>query len=311
MKKFYLLSIFATLVLMGIRVNGQVNILKGSGMEKADSVAWDTSSLANDPTASTVTLFGYTDDVPTYGSGGALYIEVTNIAAGGTHIMFYQQVTIKANHRYVMNLGFKLIQPGINWWLEGWAGKKPVTGQDYGSGFGQFLAGFKWGGWLTACGTSDSSSTALNCTFLTNPQLNCQNTKDTISIPDSLVQQGKLDSTLWVGFKMGIWSAANTVKAVVDSVTLTDLDSTTNPTRINTPNVMRANLFPNPAGEIINIENASQFVQASVLNVLGQEVMHVTNFNNSIGVAGMRPGTYIIKLTDKNNNVAVSKFQKR
>jgi hypothetical protein len=317
MKKIYLLTIFLALALLGLKLNaatGPLNLLKGSNMEKADSVLWDTSRLANDPTASVEAMFGYTDDVPTAGSGGCLYIKVTNTGTNGTHIMFYQEVTIKAHHRYVMNVAYKQITPMNNSWFEGWAGKTPISGNDYSASYGQFLAGFKWGGWLTACVHSDSSSANLDCTFLTNPQLDCQNTKDTITMADSImvgatkIPNPNTDSTLIVGFKMGIWAHACSVSAVVDNVVLLDIDSIV--TAVRQVSDLSVNVFPNPANTTISYEGTSQFEQATVLNMLGQEMFTVKNFGKTIDVSGLKAGIYFVKFRDANNNLAVAKFRK-
>jgi hypothetical protein len=57
-------------------------------------------------------------------------------------------------------------------------------------------------------------------------------------------------------------------------------------------------LSPNPAKEVLNIttEQEIQITSLSVYNILGQQVLVVTNPNNSIDVSSLKTGSYFIKI---------------
>lgn len=70
-------------------------------------------------------------------------------------------------------------------------------------------------------------------------------------------------------------------------------------------------LFPNPTADMINLKNVS-FDEVRILNVMGQEELHLKNLNNnSVNVAELTSGVYFISALNKNVIVGYNKFVKR
>jgi hypothetical protein len=306
MKKIYFLSVVIALALVGLRVNGQVNILKGGNMETADASSWDTCRLESTPTASAEYGFGYTTAIPTDGTNGCLHFSATNTGAGNSQIMFFQQVTMKKERHYVLDFAVKTIVPLFDAWFEIYLGDSiPTRGADYQAGVAKGaieIGGFKYDGWQSEClpangGPGDSFDgmySAIGCIpGVTNI------TYDTL---------GTGTIKKYLGIKCGTNQPNNPFEYVVDNVTFTDMDSTT--TGVSQINAISVNVFPNPASTSVTIDGNSAYTQAIVLNMLGQEMFTVKDFGRTIDVRSLKTGVYFIKLTDNNNNLAVSKFQK-
>ena len=68
------------------------------------------------------------------------------------------------------------------------------------------------------------------------------------------------------------------------------------------------NVFPNPANNVINVENAAGS-QISLFNITGQEVLsiEVANANAAINVADLAEGIYVVRVNN-NGKVATSKI---
>jgi hypothetical protein len=212
--------------------------------------------------------------------------------------MIWQKVALKAGHRYVVDAAFKDLGnlPIQAFWCQWFVEKKtPVIAEDP---YPEASARAQINTWNSCL----ADYAGIDITLQT---WECENGAQSDTV---VVSQ---DTIYTYGVKMGVYNAAVvSYDIVIDNMSLLDID-TLNENAISTINAVSVNVFPNPATDVIYIENASQFTQASILNVLGQEVMYVTKLNNSIDVAGLRSGMYFIKLTDKYNNIAVSKFQKQ
>ena len=68
------------------------------------------------------------------------------------------------------------------------------------------------------------------------------------------------------------------------------------------------NVFPNPANNVINVENAAGS-QISLFNITGQEVLsiEVANANAALNVADLAEGIYVVRVNN-NGKVATSKI---
>lgn len=294
MKKFYSLTIALLLSASLMEVNAQDNLIKGGSMEAADESSWSVSNLANDPTSVTEYTFGYTDDAPTGGSGGCLHFATTNVGTNGSHIMFYQQVTLTKGTTYQFDFAAKAIQTMNNSWLEVYLGSnEPVEGSDYGTGQIS-LGGFKWSGWESGCSGLDLFDGTLR-------EIGCMaNSQSDILI------EGEGDTTMYIGFKAGIWATACTVEFVVDSVTLVAAGSTSAPSLSE----KELTLFPNPVKNTLEIVGGNQFAQIKVTNIAGQEVIKARAFSNTLDVSSLRPGIYFVECKDIDDHAIVKKFTK-
>lgn len=77
---------------------------------------------------------------------------------------------------------------------------------------------------------------------------------------------------------------------------------------VNEMTVNGVNVFPNPANNVINVENAAGS-QISLFNITGQEVLsiEVANANAAINVADLAEGIYVVRVNN-NGKVATSKI---
>lgn len=77
---------------------------------------------------------------------------------------------------------------------------------------------------------------------------------------------------------------------------------------VNEMTVNGVNVFPNPANNVINVENAAGS-QISLFNIAGQEVLsiEVANANAAINVADLAEGIYVVRVNN-NGKVATSKI---
>ncbi|MCK9206052.1 MAG: T9SS type A sorting domain-containing protein [Salinivirgaceae bacterium] len=70
-------------------------------------------------------------------------------------------------------------------------------------------------------------------------------------------------------------------------------------------------VYPNPASTELNIEMAN-VSNVQIYNVLGAKVANVQLFgNNKVDVSTLTTGVYVVKATDSNGKVAVTKFNKK
>lgn len=110
--------------------NAQTEHLIGGEMD--DASKWNTSVLntlaGSEPTVS----WNDTDNTPTAGSGGSLYI-ASNAPAEQSQYAIYQMVSLSSDSIYNFNGAFKYTDLN-NAWCEVFIGTEPVDGEDYGEG---------------------------------------------------------------------------------------------------------------------------------------------------------------------------------
>lgn len=91
-----------------------------------------------------------------------------------------------------------------------------------------------------------------------------------------------------------------------DCVTIT----VTNTTGIHNSQAPTANIFPNPATNVINVKSQG-YQTVEIINLLGQVVYSAHAENEmQINVNGLSDGTYFVRLNG-NNGIATQKFVKR
>jgi len=69
-------------------------------------------------------------------------------------------------------------------------------------------------------------------------------------------------------------------------------------------------VYPNPANNQITIEMAN-LASVEIYNLLGAKVLNIQMSNNQVDVSTLNSGVYVVKATDKNGQVAVTKFNKK
>jgi len=78
----------------------------------------------------------------------------------------------------------------------------------------------------------------------------------------------------------------------------------------NVANDIKVGMYPNPANTTLNIKTSEQIVKAEVYNVLGSLVLQQTGAIESINVAELTQGVYVLRLTADNGKQASKKFTK-
>ena len=72
-------------------------------------------------------------------------------------------------------------------------------------------------------------------------------------------------------------------------------------------------IYPNPVGEILNVDNTFNFKNARIINSMGQEILDskCKSGDNTFNVSGLPAGSiYFLQLTDYNEKVYTAKFIK-
>lgn len=303
MRKNYLLSIlFSLLALITSNLYAQ-EMLMGGSMEIEDEEYWTVSLLNTDGDNFTEYEFGHLDDVPSYGENGCLYVYGTNTGeAGGnlTNIMFYQQVTLQKGVTYTFNAAYKDIRTN-NYWFEVWAGpNEPMEGEDYGTDQGAFLiSGVKSINWETNC-PGDEFDGMLEWDACTP------------NTTGNLIQfEGEGDTTIFFGFRMGIWDDGGNgyeFQTFVDNVSLTGPET-------SVKNIASsAKVYPSPFADEINIELSQTIEEVEVLNILGQSIYRMTEIHthaHRINTKELKDGIYFIHIKDAAGKTTVHKTIKR
>ena len=293
MRKLYTIALAA--ILFGtISAQAQQNLIKGGTMEAADAEHWKSTTLSSDATSVSSSEFGYTNDVPTQGEDGALHMVVTNVATGGSHLMYYQPVTLVGGKTYKFDFAIKALQPMMNSWFEVYVGTtEPVDGADYGSGQ-KALGGFK------------SSNWAGQCTDLFDGTLQADGCLE--GSQGSFTVAGEGEQQLYIGFKAGIWEYNTTIEFVVDNVTLIEEGGSSS---VDNVQLASAKVYPNPVAEVLNVECLQDFDAVRILNTLGQEKICVNTSSKQLNVSQLKAGVYIVELRSGNQVVAISRFIKQ
>jgi hypothetical protein len=131
MKKHLLL--FTLFFFTAYFVNGQ-ELINGGNME--DSTLWNYYWGSNASDSGTF-LFNYTDEIPSEGDGGCY-----RVTSGGQSASFlWQNVTVTANHNYLMTGAFKNISEDsiANTWVEFILTRTMPTGGEVSKGSGEFM----------------------------------------------------------------------------------------------------------------------------------------------------------------------------
>ncbi len=73
-------------------------------------------------------------------------------------------------------------------------------------------------------------------------------------------------------------------------------------------------IFPNPANNILNINSETNFINISVINIIGKEVFHISNIQTKtypLNINNLQSGIYILNIKDNNGNTTIAKFVKK
>ncbi len=79
-------------------------------------------------------------------------------------------------------------------------------------------------------------------------------------------------------------------------------------------NVTDFELYPNPAGDIVNIKLSNMIQSVRLCNLLGQEIKqidHVGSDHMQFNISDLRKGIYIISVKDNNGNISTRKMFKK
>lgn len=156
MKKTF--TLFSLALIIGLISTGtsfaQTEMLTGGNMEsEAD---WTISLLNTEAGMEPTATWNYTTSAPTAGVGGNLHVTGTT-TSGNSQYCIYQEVVLSNTMSYTFDAAYHAIQINRSW-CEVFLGKKPVDGEDYGEGNGNFrLAAFgTWAGYTDADGVFSS-----------------------------------------------------------------------------------------------------------------------------------------------------------
>jgi hypothetical protein len=75
---------------------------------------------------------------------------------------------------------------------------------------------------------------------------------------------------------------------------------------------LELSIYPNPTGNILNIETDSEEIESILIQTLDGKVVYKSKFSKSLDVSSYKPGVYVISFKDKKKNrVKNLKFTKR
>jgi hypothetical protein len=288
MKKNYYLGL---LILVSISAaNFAQDVIVGGSMEAADESSWMTSTLNMNAGNTVEYIFGYTSDKPIAGTDGCLYMSGTNLGTADdplTNFMFYQQVTLQRGVTYTFDGAYKDVRTSSFWTEVYVGGNEPAEGADYGSGEGAVLvSGFKSTNWEAQCPSDEFDGTfqADACTPGTTNEVFFEGTGDT---------------TVYFGFRSGIWDDQNgglSFEVFIDNISLTAGGGTN-----LKENKLMMDLYPNPFENELTISLDRKIQEVEVLNLLGQSVYKQKNINSNsyqLNLSGSATGIYYLIITD-------------
>ncbi len=291
------------LIIAGLSASAQENLLTGSGMEATDAASWKTSTLNSDTVNTTEYTWGYTDEIPSAGSGGGLKIFVTNVS-GTVHGMVYQAVTITKGASYKFDFAVKSLDayPMIEYWIEAYLGaNEPSVGSDYGSG-ATLLGAFKFSGWVSTCNDIIDGTLLIDGCDMPNP--------DVLNPNSFTVNIEAEQATMYIGIKFGIgnWGGEPTRNAgiVIDNIVLTDLVVNS----AATSRVSGVSIWPTPAGDVLNFSTDAGIKRVTVMNVLGQTQDVKWASASTLDVSSLSKGVYLVRIADAAGNIHVKRFSK-
>jgi hypothetical protein len=73
-------------------------------------------------------------------------------------------------------------------------------------------------------------------------------------------------------------------------------------------NNLKAILYPNPVRDMLNIEIENEIKSVEIYNIQGQKV--ITSISNSVEVASLNSGIYMVRVEDVNGAIATQKLVK-
>ncbi len=285
MKKIYIFIGCVWLILLPFRARsfGQEMLVDGD-MENAD--AWLKTPLNLDAGNTVEFEFNYTEDGPTAGAWGCLRVAGTNTGTSGgnlTNYMFYQEVTLQRGVEYTFNCAYKDVRTN-NYWFEVWVGgNEPADGSDYGADQKAMLVGgYKSTNWESKCPADifDGIFLETACTpGGTNP----------------FSYEGTGDTTVYFGFRMGIWDDTGgnyTFETLVDNVSLMGPVSAVR----DHSKSGSMTIYPNPASrqlQVTGLEPGS----LRIFDLTGREALQfkVTKRNMDLDVSVLEKGLYLIQ----------------
>lgn len=298
MKNSYFLGLLTLLFASNVFCQ---DVITGGNMD--DESKWTVSLLNTDPDNTTSYEFNHTTITPSEGEGGCLYISGTNtgIANGNlTNIIFYQQVTLQRGTTYSFDGAYKDARTN-NFWFEVYVGgNEPEVGSDYGTDQGAiFISGYKSTNWETECPTDEFDGTI-------------QNDACSPGTTNSVLFEGEGDTTVYFGFRTGIWDDSGsgyTFEVYVDNISLTAASSTS----ISKQTAEKLAISPNPFKNQITISSETLIRDISIVNNIGQLIYHQSNLqtqNQILDLTTVLPGIYQIIITDQSGKIIVRKAVK-
>jgi hypothetical protein len=286
MKKFYLTgSMLIGLFFIGINNSNAQDLIVGGNMENAAD--WTVVDIAagNGHTET----FNYTDDGPTGGSGGCL-----SMAGSGnwSNAAVCQAITVQRGSRYLISMNVKTAVDFVvqSDWLEIVVMDKiPATDAEI-TAFTNSLALNTWD--CPDVLSVDGNLADFNCDAKSA-------LKDTINI------EGTGDTTVVLVIKAG---GNNEYNILIDDVKVLKIEGGGSSVH-NTLN-SSLSVFPNPAGNEINISLNNTIQNIQVVNIIGQVVYSAENVglnNVDIDFSTPKAGVYYVVVTDINGNTSTVK----
>ena len=216
--------------------------------------------------------------------------------------MFYQQVTLERGANYNFTGAYKDNRTN-NYWCEVYVGgNEPAEGADYAADQGAVLIyGFKSTNWEAGCPSDVFDGTI----------------QDDACTPGStngvVTFEGTGDTTVFVGFRMGIWddgSNGYTFEAWVDNISL--MKAGGGGTSIDIPSG-EISVYPNPVSSTTSITLNSRINNLEVINLYGQTVYTRTSVNQTsvnLDLSAESEGLYFLRVTDETGKSGMIKIVK-
>ncbi len=83
---------------------------------------------------------------------------------------------------------------------------------------------------------------------------------------------------------------------------------------INNPVQAQYSIYPNPAGDYLNVNNVKGVQHLAVYNIVGSRMMDFNNLDSDqlkITLSGINPGVYFLRITARDGNLKTIKFIKK
>ncbi len=291
------------LLLVNLQVKAE--ILTGGNMEDADS--WNVTQNCTDEALYATATFNYTDDVPTDGSGGCLYLTAScgdNWAS--TNVTIWQEVELDSGHAYIFDGAFKDLGESLteSFWLQVYLDTTTVVeGEDYNV---EDSAKFAINGWNSSCDYD-----GIDVSF---SDFECDNSSknDTVEITKS--------GTYVFAIKIGCtYATENSYEVLLDELSLKDLsdstssDDSTSTSAISVSEGQLAIVSPNPFTSDLTVSAENTISEINVFDVLGQKVKKVSGVNTTTAVLNLddlKSGAYYVMVEDINGSKQIVKTLK-